>query len=95
MPGCCLLPDRAAMTLPDVTPTPSVVRMEQRGDEVHVLEAPPVAQFHYDWLYEAARIRAVTVFGLDVVIHAANGDFHYRFDEDLPNGTVLMRRVDG
>lgn len=83
------------MTLPDVAPQPSVVRFEQRNGEVHVIEAPPVAQFHYEWLYEAARLRVATVVGLDVVIHAFNGDFHYRHDQDLPNGTVLMRRVDG
>lgn len=64
-------------------------------DTGHVTYAPEWVQFDLGWLEKAADARAVTVCGLDVVVHAGNGDFHYRFEADLPNGAVLMRRVDG
>lgn len=71
---------------------PSPLLIDQDG---RVTYAPDWVQFDVDWLYQAAQARAATVVGLDVVIHAVNGDFHYRHEADLPHtNSVLMRRVD-
>jgi hypothetical protein len=83
------------MTVDPAPPRPSALRFEDRDGRTWVTDAPQWAEFHTEWLYQAAQHRKVTIFGLDVVVHADNGDFHYRHEADLPNGAVLMRRVDG
>ena len=73
-----------------IDPSPLLI-----DDQGNVTYAPPVVQFDVEWLYQAAQARAVTCFGLDVVVHAVNGDYHYRHEADLPHvNAVLMRRVD-
>jgi hypothetical protein len=70
------------------------VRFEQQSDGMHVVEAPEWADFSAQWLSAAVEARQVTWVGRDVVVHAVNGDFHYRAILDQPDsGAIRMKRV--
>jgi hypothetical protein len=78
-----------------MTDSDHAVLLVQRGDAVYVEHAPDIADFSLELIQAGEEIGSITVVGQDIVLHAENGDFHYRRCAQQPElaRTLRMQRI--